>query len=64
MKQRLAQLLEDADEPLSTNAIADRVDADWHTVKDALDDLVKDGRAHRSRVSPRLTLYWDRPLPF
>ncbi len=59
-----ASVLERSDQPLSTNAVAEELDIDWHTAKKRLDNLVDDGRAHRSRVSNRLTLYWDREIPF
>lgn len=52
------------DKPLSTNQVADKLGVDWHTAKKRLDRLVKKDRAHRSKVSDRLTLYWDREIPF
>ncbi|MFB6295130.1 MAG: hypothetical protein ABEI97_05190 [Candidatus Nanohaloarchaea archaeon] len=60
----VVRVLERAERPLSTNEVADRVDIDWHTAKKRLDTLVDDGAVHRSEVSNRLTLYWDRKIPF
>lgn len=63
MKQRVREYLQDAEKPQSTNAIAEALDADWHTVNDVLEELEGAGEAHRSEVSKRLTLWWDRPIP-
>lgn len=63
MKQ-VARVLENADQPMSTNAVAEKLDIDWHTAKKRLDLLVDQGRAHRLEISNRLTLYWDREIPF
>lgn len=57
-------ILETAEKPLSTNAVAEKAEIDWHTAKKRLDRLVKQRKAHRSEVSNRLTLYWDREIPF
>lgn len=62
--QRIRLILEEADQPLSTNEVADELGVDWHTAKKRLDKLVTQGEAHRSEVSNRLTLYWDRDIPF
>ncbi len=64
MGRDIMSVLEDADQPLSTNQIAEACDIDWHTAKKRLDRLVDKQRAHRSRISDRLTLYWDREIPF
>ena len=61
---RVEQLLITSDQPLSTNEVANQLDIDWHTAKKRLDVLVDNGAVHRSDVSNRLTLYWDREIPF
>lgn len=53
-----------SDRPLSTNEVAEELDVDWHTANDRLETMVEKGEAHRSQVSSRLTLYWDREIPF
>ncbi len=60
----IRRILHEADQPLSTNEIAERAEVDWHTAKKRLDVLVTEGTAHRSDISNRLTLYWDREIPF
>lgn len=62
--ERTLQVLDNSDRPLSTNEVSDRLEVDWHTARKKLDKLVKEGKAHRSEVSNRLTLYWDREIPF
>lgn len=57
-------LLHRSDRPLSTNEIAEELDIDWHTAKKRLDLLVDQDKVDRSEVSSRLTLYWDREIPF
>lgn len=61
---RVLQLLHRSDRPLSTNEIAAELDIDWHTAKKRLDTLLDEGKIDRSEVSNRLTLYWDREIPF
>ncbi|MFB6241869.1 MAG: hypothetical protein ABEJ36_03645 [Candidatus Nanosalina sp.] len=63
MKQRVREYLQDTEKPQSTNAIAEALDADWHTENDAQEELEEAGEAHRSEMSDRLTLWWDRPIP-
>ncbi|MDY6768692.1 MAG: helix-turn-helix domain-containing protein [Candidatus Nanohaloarchaea archaeon] len=58
------RVLEQADRPLSTNEVAEELGVDWHTAQKRLDALVDSGAVHRSEVSNRLTLYWDREIPF
>ncbi|MDY6762000.1 MAG: hypothetical protein SVY41_03050 [Candidatus Nanohaloarchaea archaeon] len=58
------RVLKNTDRPLSTNEVADEMDVDWHTARKRLEVLVDQGDAHRSVVSNRLTLYWDREIPF
>lgn len=62
--ERTLRILRKTDKPLSTNQVADELGVDWHTAKKRLDRLVEKDRAHRSTVSDRLTLYWDREIPF
>lgn len=62
--ERVLTLLQQSDRPRSTNEIADELDIDWHTAKKRLDKLVEQEKVHRSRVSDRLTLYWDEEIPF
>lgn len=62
--ERVRSLLHEADKPLSTNQVAEELDIDWHTAKKRLDKLVDKEQAYRSTVSDRLTLYWDREIPF
>lgn len=57
-------VLQEAEQPLSTNAVAERLEIDWHTAKKRLDRLVQQDKIDRSEVSDRLTLYWDREIPF
>ncbi|MDY6770229.1 MAG: hypothetical protein SVU88_04630 [Candidatus Nanohaloarchaea archaeon] len=64
MTERVRSLLESAGQPLSTNKVAEQLDIDWHTAKKRLDRLVEEGDVNRSRISSRLTLYWDREIPF
>ncbi len=63
-KDRVLLVLRDADQPLSTNAVADQLGVDWHTAKKWLETLVDGNAIHRSTVSNRLTLYWDHEIPF
>lgn len=58
------RVLENAERPLSTNEVAEELDVDWHTARKRLATLVDTDRAYRSEVSNRLTLYWDREIPF
>lgn len=60
----ILRLLRESDRPLSTNRIAAEAEVDWHTAKKRLDALVRENQVHRSEVSNRLTLYWDREIPF
>ncbi|MCJ7478671.1 MAG: hypothetical protein MUP63_00645 [Candidatus Nanohaloarchaeota archaeon QJJ-7] len=62
--ERAFETLENSERPLSTNEVADRLEVDWHTAKKRLEKLVNKEKADRSEVSNRLTLYWDREIPF
>lgn len=63
-KERMLLVLRESDKPLSTNEVADQLGVDWHTANKHLNKLVENGAVHRSEVSNRLTLYWDRKIPF
>lgn len=63
-RDRALLVLQESDKPLSTNEVADQVGVDWHTANKHLNTLVEKGRIHRSEISNRLTLYWDREIPF
>jgi predicted Zn-ribbon and HTH transcriptional regulator len=62
-KQRIRQTLQEADQPLSTNRVADAVGAHWKTVSDDLHELLQAGEAEKKELSNRLTLWWDREIP-
>ncbi len=64
MDDRIRTVLSDADQPLSTNAVAEQAGVDWHTAKKHLERMVQQNRVYRSKVSDRLTLYWDEEIPF
>lgn len=62
-KQRIKHTLKQADSPLSTNQIADRVGLNWHTVDDELQEMHEQGAVDRRKLSNRLTLWWDGESP-
>lgn len=53
--QRIKRLLADADQPLSTNQVAERIGVDWHTAKKELDELYEKNQIYRSEVSETQT---------
>ena len=55
-------LLKNSGEPLSTKAIAERLEVDWHTAKRRLDKLVDAGKVHKKNWKANMTLYWDNPI--
>lgn len=61
---RTLELIERSEKPLSTNEVAESLGVDWHTARKRLDSLVEKKKINRSKVSNRLTLYWDREIPF
>ena len=63
LTDRIQTILNDADQPLSTNAIADRAGVEWHTANKRLETMEEQGRIHRSELNDRLTLWWDRDIP-
>lgn len=56
-------LLRESGSPLSTKAIADRLDVDWHTAKKRLDRLEEQGKVHRKDWRSNMTLWWDKEVP-
>jgi predicted transcriptional regulator len=62
-KQRILQTLADADQPLSTNKVADRVGHHWKSVDKDLHELLEAGRVKKQALGNRLTLWWDREIP-
>ncbi|QLG62029.1 hypothetical protein [Halorarum salinum] len=62
-KQRILQALEDADQPLSTNQVADTVDEHWKSVNDDLHEMLAEGEVAKKELSNRLTWWWDREIP-
>lgn len=56
---KIRAALANADQPLSTNQLADRTDYDWHTVRDRLEELDDTGQVDRTELSTRLTLWAD-----
>jgi chromosome segregation and condensation protein ScpB len=54
---KIRAALANADQPLSTNQLADRTGYDWHTVRDRLEELDDTGQVHSSELSTRLTLW-------
>lgn len=55
-------LLRNSSEPLSTKAIAEELEVDWHTVKRRLDKLVDAEKIYKKRWKANMTLYWDKPI--
>ena len=55
-------LLRNSNEPLSTKAIAEKLNIDWHTANKRLEILVKNNQVHKKRWKANLTLYWDKPI--
>lgn len=62
-EQRTKQILEAADQPLSTNEVADQLEVSWNTAADTLQTLETRGDAYRHDRNNRLTLWWDRDIP-
>ena len=60
--ERVHHVLEQADEPRSCKAVAEKLGCDWHTAKNKLDALMEQGRAHSKTVHGSLTLYSDQPI--
>ncbi|NUB91162.1 HTH domain-containing protein [Haloterrigena sp. SYSU A121-1] len=61
-KQRILQILENEDRPVSTNTIADQLGVHWKTVADDLEELHEQGKVDRKELNNRLTLWWDREI--
>lgn len=55
-------VLKNSDEPLSTKAISEQLEVDWHTAKRRLDKLVEAGKVHKKRWKANMTLYWNKPF--
>lgn len=62
--ERVETVLQEAEKPLATNQVADKLGVSWHTARDRLLKLHEKNRIHRSQVSKRLILWWDREIPF
>lgn len=62
-KMRIFQILKESESPLSTKAVAERLDVDWHTAKKRLDSLYDEGKVSRKNWRNNLTLWWDKEIP-
>lgn len=56
---QIRRVLNNADQPLSTNQLVDRTGYDWHTVRDRLDELHDLNQVHRLELTARHTLWSD-----
>ncbi|MDY6770721.1 MAG: hypothetical protein SV186_02050 [Candidatus Nanohaloarchaea archaeon] len=63
LARQVHELLRESGSPLSTKAVADRLDVDWHTAKKRLERLADEGKAHRKQFRSNMTLWWDKEIP-
>ncbi len=61
-KQRILQILENEERPVSTNTIADQLGVHWKTVADDLEELHDQGKVDRKELNNRLTLWSDHKI--
>ena len=61
-QDEIYNLLRNSSEPMSTKAIAEKLNIDWHTANKRLEILVKNNQIYKKRWKSNLTLYWDRPI--
>jgi len=55
-------LLRNSNVPLSTKAIAEKLNIDWHTANKRLQILLKNDQIYKVVWKSNLTLYWDKPI--
>jgi len=63
LAERTLRLLRESGSPMSTKAVADRLDVDWHTAKKRLDSLEERDTITSKRFQQNLTLWWDKEIP-
>lgn len=61
-RDEVYRLLQDAEEPLSTNEIARKLNVDWHTAKKRAEVLLKTRKIYCRSLNKNLTLYWYKPI--
>lgn len=63
-KERIKQVLQEADSPMSTRAVAKKTGIDWHRVNNELHQLEERGEVHLEPINNRMKLWWDREIPY
>jgi predicted transcriptional regulator len=62
--QKIKQTLADTDSPISTRQVSEHSNIGWHKAKETLEELHDAGEIGRREMNNRLTLWWDREIPF